>query len=278
MQLPEDIQSKMAFGPRKLVYFPRFSCNIAHAAVKLCIPLSSGTIAVLDSTDFWAPSAAFLRGFQMGASPVSTQLSIEASFTDATTIQQPLSDIHRFYSVYVDYVLGASEDVIERGNKNLFSYLMSKNSEVLYINLQCENAILVIFTLMMDDSIETNIGDDLVISMLAYMHAAIPELGHLMDKINLIPPGSQYEAAMPMGALIVAHVDAPKYVDPCLWSCMHLYPVQAPPRVASEPVDIFTSLYEESKSIVADYAEWPMDFSLAPPMNEGSDIINPEFI
>jgi hypothetical protein len=284
MPMPLAIQSKMAFGARKLVYFPRFSCNIDHPALNLCIPLSSGTIAVLNSKTFWAPPAAYIKGFQMGASPVSTQLSIESSFTEATTLQQPLHQIHRFYTVFVDYVLGASDGMIEGGNRNLFTYLMSKNSESLFINLQSENAILAILTLMMDDSMESNIGDDLVISMLAYMHAAIPELHHLMEKISLIAPGSQYEGAMPMGALIVAHVDAPKYIDPCLWSCIHLYPVQAPTPPPREPVDIFTGIYEEARARVAEYAEWPMDFVFgAPPvgagdMNDEPDQINHEFI
>ena len=274
MPLPRDIQSKMAFGPRKLVYFPRFSCNIEHPAVNLCIPLSSGTIAVLDKVSFWAPPAAYLRWFQMGSSPVSAQLSIESSFSAATTLQQPLHEIYRFYMIFVDHVMGASDDMIENGNKCLLKYLMTNNSEILYANLQSENAILSILTSLMDNSIESNISDDLVISILAYMHAVTPEMDYLIEKLSMIPPGSQYEAAMPLGALIVAHVDAPKYIDPCLWSCMHLYPQPAPPPKQPAP-DIFTGLYEESKALVAGYAEWPMDFFLGGVPNEGMNIDNP---
>ncbi len=85
-----------------------------------------------------------------------------------------------------------------------------------------------------------------------------------------------------MGALIIAHVDAPKYVDPCLWSCMHLYPQPAPPPKQPAP-DLFTGLYEESKALVAGYAEWPMDFSFgimgeSMVVDNPPDEINHEFI
>jgi hypothetical protein len=263
--LPQHIQSKTSFGARRLVYFPRFSCVIANPAIDLCIPLGGGTIAVLNSSLFWAPAAALMKGFQMTASPVSAQLSIESTFTPATSLKYPLYVILRFYTVYIDHALGLSDEIIESGEKALMNFLSSLDNDDLYLNKHSENGILSIFCLLMDQADEGNIPEDMIIAVLAYMHTSNPDLDDLMQRIGRLPPDAQYAPSMPLGALIVEYAGAPQYVDPCLWACMGLFSVNTPPPPPQPPVmDIFTALFEESKAAIHDFSLWSFEPAAAP--------------
>lgn len=264
IELPTHIQSKTSFGPRKLIYFPRLSCMIKHAALDICIPLAGGTIAVLNHSMFWAPPAALQKGFQMGASPVSAQLSIESTFTPETSLSHSLSEIHRFYETFMPYALGMPDNVIEEGRRVLMDLLHSLDRNDLYSNEHTDNAILSIFCILIENVEEENIGDSAIISILAHMHSTIDDLDDLMDKIGRILPGARYADKMPLGALIIEYPPAPQYVDPCLWACMHYFqtPDILPPAPAAPPADIFTELFEESKIMLADYATW--NFAPAP--------------
>lgn len=260
--MPLHISTKQRFGQRRLIYIPRFACRLVHAAIDLCIPLRSGSIAVLNDGVFWAPHEAMIKAsaMEIGASPFSAQLSLESSFTAKTQLVHSLQRLHEFYLAYA-YKTHDQWNAAY-GKKLLIHMTSSMRHDDLYLNLHSDNAVLMILSIMLTMLEEESIVEDYIIAIIAFMHEANSDMRATMERIGRLAPVSPYTQTMPLGALIVDYVRAPKYVDPCLWACMSFFPQCISEEQTPTTAPPLSMLYDESVVMVDKYASWTINAPL----------------